>query len=67
VIQQSTRRTPDALSAFAVSGTCPDLCRQAESGCSTKRVDQAKPYVLGLFQIAIGLLFAHHGDASLFK
>jgi hypothetical protein len=52
---------------LAARQTRSDPRRPAECGCSTKHVDQAKPYVLGLFQIAISLLFAHHGDASLFK
>ncbi|MEU2437052.1 DoxX family protein [Streptomyces rubradiris] len=30
------------------------------------RLDSAQPYVLGLFRIVIGLLFAVHGAASLF-
>ncbi|MFI8516776.1 DoxX family protein [Streptomyces sp. NPDC085481] len=30
------------------------------------RLDQARPYALGLFRIVIGLLFACHGAASLF-
>ncbi|MFF9620517.1 DoxX family protein [Streptomyces griseosporeus] len=32
----------------------------------TGRLDSAQPYVLGLFRIVIGLLFACHGAASLF-
>ncbi|ANW20390.1 DoxX family protein [Streptomyces clavuligerus] len=30
------------------------------------RLDQAQPYVIGLFRIVIGFLFACHGAASLF-
>ncbi|MFF7605527.1 DoxX family membrane protein [Streptomyces parvulus] len=30
------------------------------------RLDSAQPYALGLFRIAVGLLFACHGAASLF-
>ncbi|MET7284763.1 DoxX family protein [Streptomyces sp. NPDC005573] len=30
------------------------------------RLDSAQPYVIGLFRIVIGLLFASHGAASLF-
>ncbi len=30
------------------------------------RLDSARPYVLGLFRIVVGLLFACHGAASLF-
>ncbi|WP_077795981.1 DoxX family protein [Streptomyces sp. JHA26] len=30
------------------------------------RLDSAQPYVLGLFRIVVGLLFACHGAASLF-
>jgi len=30
------------------------------------RLNQAQPYVLGLFRIVVGLLFACHGVASLF-
>ncbi|MFC8916049.1 DoxX family protein [Streptomyces sp. NPDC047821] len=32
----------------------------------TARLDQARPYVLGLFRIVVGLLFLCHGAASLF-
>ncbi|NEB82542.1 DoxX family protein [Streptomyces sp. SID14478] len=32
----------------------------------TGRLDNAQPYVLGLFRIVVGLLFACHGAASLF-
>ncbi|QIJ62338.1 DoxX family protein [Streptomyces sp. JB150] len=32
----------------------------------TARLDRAQPYVIGLFRIVIGLLFACHGAASLF-
>jgi putative oxidoreductase len=32
----------------------------------TERLDRAQPYVLGLFRIVVGLLFACHGAASLF-
>ncbi|MER6027985.1 DoxX family protein [Streptomyces sp. NPDC001851] len=32
----------------------------------TARLNSAQPYVLGLFRIVIGLLFAVHGAASLF-
>ncbi|AJP01816.1 DoxX family protein [Streptomyces cyaneogriseus subsp. noncyanogenus] len=32
----------------------------------TGRLDSAQPYVLGLFRIVVGLLFACHGAASLF-
>ncbi|GGU77190.1 integral membrane protein [Streptomyces filipinensis] len=32
----------------------------------TARLNSAQPYVLGLFRIVIGLLFAAHGAASLF-
>ncbi|MBO1333097.1 DoxX family protein [Streptomyces sp. VRA16 Mangrove soil] len=32
----------------------------------TGRLNSAQPYVLGLFRIVIGLLFACHGAASLF-
>ncbi|MFF9812432.1 DoxX family protein [Streptomyces sp. NPDC014006] len=32
----------------------------------TARLDGAQPYVLGLFRIVVGLLFACHGAASLF-
>ncbi|GAA2714577.1 DoxX family protein [Streptomyces luteosporeus] len=32
----------------------------------TARVDAARPYVLSLFRIVVGLLFACHGAASLF-
>ncbi|MGW2711418.1 DoxX family membrane protein, partial [Streptomyces sp. NPDC001356] len=30
------------------------------------RLDSARPYVIGLFRIVLGLLFAAHGAASLF-
>ncbi|MFG2898102.1 DoxX family protein [Streptomyces zaomyceticus] len=38
------------------------------SGASalTDRLDQSRPYALGLFRIVVGLLFACHGAASLF-
>ncbi|MEU8031379.1 DoxX family protein [Streptomyces sp. NPDC049099] len=32
----------------------------------TARLNSAQPYVLGLFRIVVGLLFAVHGAASLF-
>ncbi|MEU0739352.1 DoxX family protein [Streptomyces sp. NPDC006134] len=32
----------------------------------TARLDHAQPYVLGLFRIVVGLLFACHGAAALF-
>ncbi|EST24010.1 DoxX family protein [Streptomyces roseochromogenus] len=32
----------------------------------TARLNSAQPYVLGLFRIVVGLLFAAHGAASLF-
>ncbi|QGV82817.1 DoxX family protein [Streptomyces ficellus] len=32
----------------------------------TARLDQARPYALGLFRIVVGLLFTCHGAASLF-
>jgi putative oxidoreductase len=32
----------------------------------TARLNSAQPYVLGLFRIVVGLLFACHGAASLF-
>ncbi|MFF0445074.1 DoxX family protein [Streptomyces sp. NPDC004609] len=32
----------------------------------TSRLDRSQPYVLGLFRIVVGLLFACHGAASLF-
>ncbi|RSS33136.1 DoxX family protein [Streptomyces sp. WAC08241] len=32
----------------------------------TARLDQARPYALGLFRIVVGLLFLCHGAASLF-
>ncbi|MFI9340402.1 DoxX family protein [Streptomyces sp. NPDC052773] len=32
----------------------------------TARLDSAQPYVIGLFRIVVGLLFACHGAASLF-
>ncbi|CAL9432468.1 DoxX family protein [Streptomyces sp. enrichment culture] len=32
----------------------------------TERLDTAQPYVIGLFRIVVGLLFACHGAASLF-
>ncbi|MGI5337804.1 DoxX family protein [Streptomyces sp. CA-181903] len=32
----------------------------------TERLDAARPYVLSLFRIVVGLLFACHGAASLF-
>ncbi|GGY21925.1 DoxX family protein [Streptomyces tanashiensis] len=32
----------------------------------TARLNQARPYALGLFRIVVGLLFACHGAASLF-
>jgi putative oxidoreductase len=32
----------------------------------TARLDRAQPYVIGLFRIVVGLLFACHGAASLF-
>ncbi|MEU6315143.1 DoxX family protein [Streptomyces sp. NPDC047014] len=32
----------------------------------TTRLDQARPYAVGLFRIVTGLLFASHGAASLF-
>ncbi|WP_344356328.1 DoxX family protein [Streptomyces gobitricini] len=32
----------------------------------TARLDQARPYVIGLFRIVVGLLFLCHGAASLF-
>ncbi|MEU5505990.1 DoxX family protein [Streptomyces fungicidicus] len=32
----------------------------------TERLNSAQPYVLGMFRIVVGLLFACHGAASLF-
>ncbi|WP_424215318.1 DoxX family protein [Streptomyces sp. BI20] len=32
----------------------------------SRRIDSARPHVLGLFRIVVGLLFAVHGTASLF-
>ncbi|UXY27305.1 DoxX family protein [Streptomyces sp. HUAS TT20] len=32
----------------------------------SRRLDSAQPYVIGLFRIVVGLLFAVHGAASLF-
>ncbi|MEU7277451.1 DoxX family protein [Streptomyces sp. NPDC045431] len=32
----------------------------------TDRLDQARPYALGLFRVVVGLLFLCHGAASLF-
>ncbi|MBH1935178.1 DoxX family protein [Streptomyces sp. AV19] len=36
------------------------------SASLTERLDAARPYVLSLFRIVVGLLFAVHGIASLF-
>ncbi|MCA6091621.1 DoxX family protein [Streptomyces sp. SCA3-4] len=55
-------RTPTAATSPASGQSAP----ASPVAALTERVDAARPYVLSLFRIVIGLLFACHGAASLF-
>ncbi|MEU7167241.1 DoxX family protein [Streptomyces morookaense] len=53
-----TPTTPAATTGAAATAPAPDSL--------AGRLDAARPYVLSLFRIVVGLLFATHGAASLF-
>ncbi|WP_405853380.1 DoxX family protein [Streptomyces sp. NBC_00090] len=44
----------------------PDNSPDSSPNSLAARLDQGRPYALGLFRIVVGLLFACHGAASLF-
>ncbi|MFI9308135.1 DoxX family protein [Streptomyces triculaminicus] len=57
---------PPTTTAAAPSGPDVRTTPAAPASPLVERLDAARPYVLSIFRIVVGLLFACHGAASLF-